>query len=140
MWQRRLAWVGLALVAASCGVSSSKAAPKRDIASVPPELRRVFDQLVAEIRAENVEGIEALCLPRSVVVEKAPRSSVAPTHGDDINLPFWRQWGSVAGRIESLDQPALDVVVLGSPMSSFWFVHTARDGWKLYAYRDKPRE
>jgi hypothetical protein len=131
----------LALVAAAAAWAGEKEEERPLLAKVrgeiecPEGLYEVYAGLAGAMKAGDVEGIRAPCLPGAVEIEKKPREK-SVEYGRNVNLPFAKE--RFMPDVFLLRDEGAGCVLVRTGTSWLRFVKTAEHGWRLYDYGDKP--
>jgi hypothetical protein len=107
-----------------------------EVASIPAEVRAVYDRMVEALCADDHEGVKRLALPGAVTFVAAPRKEAAAYYGPAFNLPFVRD--HFDPRLVRASPVGSCCWRLNTNTSHFYFVQLADVGWRLYHAGDKP--
>jgi len=105
-------------------------------AAIPADLYETYERLVRAMESGDEEAIEGHLLPAVTEVNREERDPKHLQYGTDINLPFIAS--NFNRDIRSFRQHSKDTFLLRTLTTSFFFVRTANEGWKVYLYVDKP--
>jgi hypothetical protein len=107
---------------------------QEDVSRIDPKLKETFTDFSRALRAGEKDKIEPFLLEQAVDFVTEPRASL--NYGPGIHLPFATT--GFDATIMSSRVLGRGRVFLRTNSSCLYFVETRDDGWKLYAYRDKP--